>query len=321
MQTEENYAGPRHVLETAKLAEELHQKMYSQQVEEQQEEEELQETPTDEPVENQADQVEQADDPEDDVPDDKEFKDLRKFKDRYLTLKGKYDAEVPRLAAEVKELRKLQDEFVKLKEQASSQTKPVVEEVDPLAKLEEEYGSDLANILREAIDRRVDSKIKPVLETTEERVASVEDTQYKAAQESFKAYLDDKVGGWRDLWEGKDSAFGEFLETTDPTGLYTYGDLANHYVENWDADRLVTLFNLYKQGNTPQPVVQKEPSPQKTSMIAPSRTTSQPTPNIGEKRIWTQADVEDFQRRDRKGQADQTEWNDLLQALAENRIR
>lgn len=299
---------PQSVEEAAQLAEELHARMF--QTEDPSAEDTL-------PEESNQD-VELSDSEEDeDAPPIDDIKELKKFRDRYMSLKGKYDAEVPRLAAEVRELRENLNKPTKV--EAPVDTSDVEE--DFLTTISDEYGEDFINAIKKVIQHEV----KPIIKPVQEQVQSTQNVQQEAAQDSFKKYLDSAVdkGDWRSLWEGKDPKFLDFLKEPDPSGLYNYGDLVNMYNENWDADRLAKVFNTYLA--TTKTTQTKVPNPQKDALIAPSRNNTQPTPNTDGKRIWTQDSFSKFQKDDRMGKYSAEEsaalWDDLTSAPAEGRMR
>lgn len=317
---------PRQAQEAVDMAEKLHAQMFKEQEVEAPAKDEEEVVVDDTPKEDDESTVDDDTPNEEyDVPHDDDVEELRKFKARYLTLKGMYDADVPRLHKELKELK--QSVFEKfnsvIEDKAKTETPPKEETVDELAKFEEEYGTDFVSQLRKLIANEASQLVKPV----QEKVESVEDTQVKTAQTSFTDYLDQSVkGNWRDAWEGKDPKFQEFLEKSDPSGLYTYADLITLYNTQWDADRMSKIFNLYYEENaTPAKPAPQQSRPDKEAMIAPSRTQVQSTPASDEKLIWTSEKLAEFQKLDRAGKYSKEEsakiWDDLLSAPAEGRFK
>lgn len=317
---------PRQAQEAVDMAEKLHAQMFKEQEVEASAKDEEEVVVDDAPKEDDESTVDDDTPNEEyDVPHDDDVEELRKFKARYLTLKGMYDADVPRLHKELKELK--QSVFEKfnsvIEDKAKTETPPKEETVDELAKFEEEYGTDFVSQLRKLVANEASQLVKPV----QEKVESVEDTQVKTAQTSFTDYLDQSVkGNWRDAWEGKDPKFQEFLEKSDPSGLYTYADLINLYNTQWDADRMGKIFNLYFEENaTPAKPTPQQSRPDKEAMIAPSRTQVQSTPASDEKLIWTSEKLAEFQKLDRAGKYSKEEsakmWDDLLSAPAEGRFK
>ena len=301
---------PAQVNEAADLAEQLHAQMFGTD---------------DQAVDDPQDDTTPDDNQPDDTTDDlaAELEELRKYKDRYLTLKGKYDSEVPTLQNEFKEFK--QSVFEKL--EATRQAQPTQDEPqDEFAQFKEEYGEELLNTFIKIADKRAEEKFKSSLKPVEDKVASVEDAQLIVARRNFEDYLSQNVkGNWKQLWESEDPKFVEFLGKEDPTGLYTYGQLVDTCNKNWDADRLGKILNLYFDNSQASIPTHKPPRPDKTAMVAPNRTTSHSVPNTSDKRIWTQDTMKEFQNKDMKNQytpeESQSLWADLLAAASEGRIR
>lgn len=309
---------PSQVEEAAQMAEQLHERLY------QEPDSEVIDDQEEEPKEESQEEHEEAD-----VPHDDDVEELRKFKERYLSLKGKYDAEVPRLHSELREFK--QSVFDKLssfsqKPQEEQEVKP--KENERIAKFKEEYGEEFVDTLRELFKQEFSNEIDPRLTQAtrqlQEQVSSVEETQITAARQNFGAYLDQQVkGDWKALWNGQDAKFLEFLNKPDPSGLYTYGELAQAYNDKWDADKLTKIFNTYFEEQAPKKP--EQPNPAKTAMVAPSRSTQHTAPASTDKRIWTQESMAEFQRDDRRGKYTPEEslalWEDLMRAPSENRMR
>ena len=314
---------PTQVDEAAELAEQLHERLFSDSGNV---EDEVVDTDEDN-EDREANNDDEDDSNEYDVPPDDDIEELRKFKARYLSLKGKYDAEVPRLHSELKEFK--QNVFDRLE---SMTTKPKAEpqgEPDEIARFKEEYGEDFVENLRKFIRLESKSELADTITSVQQQVSSVEETQVKVAQENFKNYIDSQVkGDWRSAWEGKDPKFIEFLQKPDPSGLYTYADLVQAYNDAWDADKLSKVFNLY-YADTQKPEVdtrpKKEPNPAQQAMVAPSRNNVHTVPNTNDKQIWTQDSIKEFQRLDRQGkytsEVSKAMWDDLLSAMSEGRIK
>ena len=245
------------------------------------------------------------------------------YKNKYLTLKGKYDAEVPTLHSELKELK--ENIFGKIEELSSKQNE-VQTEVDTEPELDafrEEFGDDLVDFMEKRFARKdeIAESTKEALKPVEEKLSSVEDSQVNAAKDEFATYLNDNVNGdWNTA--ASDPAFVEFLDSPDPSGLYTYGELMALYNENWNHEKMAKVFNLY-YGDTEE--VKPKSSPEKEAMVAPSRKTKQNIPESNDKPIWTEESIKQFEKDDRAGKYSAEEstekWNDLLSALGENRIK
>ena len=271
--------------------------------------------------------TEEASDTEEDTQEDEviEEQEEEDFKAKYSTLKGKYDAEVPRLHDELRDLK--ENVFKKLDNLSEKEDGPSKDDTheelenNPLLEaFREEYGDDLMKYL----DAYFESKLPEVVKPVEAKLASMEETQVDVAQAEFATHLDKEVNGeWREAWDGKDPKFTEFLAKPDPSGLYTNSDLADLYSKNWDADKMVKLMNMYfDDGKAPE---KKETNKEKDALVAPSKKSPVTAPKTNDDKInWTPESIRQFEIDDRRGQYSSEEskmmWDDLLSAPSENRI-
>lgn len=316
---------PKEAQDQAALAEELFNKMYPPQDVVPDEE-----TPPDTPPE-----PEPTPEPEPQPVVDTEEETYRQ---RYQTLQGKYNSEVPKLAQELRELKAL---LQNRQEQPVAPVQPEPEVLDPrIEKLRAEYGDELVEDWKALIRSQVESAIKPVIDQTKQVEQTVEQNVATQAQQTFvQKVAQASPDGWENLWDSFiqartgeapiDPLFVEFLDKKDPAGLYTYGDILVDANSKWDADKMARVFQLYteskQQPTQPTPTAPAQPSQAEQDLVAPSRATTQPTPNSDSARIWTPADIQRFQNEDRRGVYDdatsQALWNDLLAASREGRIR
>ena len=316
---------PSQVDEAAELAEKLHAEMFSTQPDEVIEEEPETEFPA-------SDDTPVVED-DDVIPHDDDVEELRKYKARYLSLKGKYDAEVPRLQHDLREFKEnVFSKLTTLAETPPQTQQEVKQENDLITRLRGEYGEEFIDSMRLLAQTVAEESNKDSLKSVTDKVTSVEDTQLKMAQEDFMTYVDTKATdkNWRKLVNGEDPKFIEFLGKPDPRGLYTFGELLQTYNDHWEADKLAILLNIYtgeKPATTIPPVVPKPPvqKPEREAMVAPSRTTAHVAPDVTEKQIWTKDMIKEFERLDRQGkftsEESQAKWNDLMTAPMEGRLR
>lgn len=317
---------PKQVEEAEELALELHKQMNAPEekedekpIEEEQQEEQEQEAAQKEEVEeiNWREKYE-------------------KLEQTHKTLKGKYDAEVPRLHKDIKEFKEsVYAKIGDLTKQPEPKAAPDPDEAK-LAKFKEEYGEEMLEaqriLARKEAEAIAKSLLAEKLNPVQEQVQSVETAQLEAAKSNFTGFLDNQVkGDWRALWNGQNEQFNEFLSKPDPSGFYTYGQLAEMFNENWEGEKLAHLFNTFIASTAPpkieKPVkpAEKAPNPAQEARIAPSRQTNHSQPAAEDKRIWTKASMDEFYKLDRMGKYTQEEsvalWNDLWKAASENRIR
>lgn len=312
---------PRQAEEAGELAEKLHEQMFQGNPPE-------------------SDVVENDGEPEQDIPEQNEPEEQdpeeEKYKSRYMSLKGKYDAEVPRLQRDLQELKQSVIERLSqtnLQQTVKEEEKP--EDVNPLLeKFKEEYGEDLLEAIKQITRMEVDPLVKQSVKPVQEQVSSVEETQIKAAQQNFVNHLDTIVktdwraitAGYQEMLAGQapsDPKIAAFLTAPDPSGLYTNAELIHNYNNNWDADKLAIVFNMYEAA---KPKVQSKQNTQdQNAMIAPSKNNVHSSPNISDARIWTKEAQEQFVRDDRAGKYSSEEslamWNDLMLAPSQGRMR
>ena len=265
---------------------------------------------------------------EDDTEDAKEEVDT--FENKYKSLKGKYDAEVPRLHTELKELK--ENIFSKIEELSvnrepeKTEDEPTQDYSDKLAAFKEEYGEDLMGYL----DAYFDSKVQPTLDKhtkesitpLQDKITNVEDSQTNAAQVEFASYLNNNVNGDWQTAVGTPE-FDAFLQKEDPNGMYTYGELMNKFNSDWDEVRMAKVFNQFFPEEKTEEKVNKGVS-DKDALISPSRQTKTKAPEADNKIQWTEESIKQFEQDDRRGKFSSEEskelWDDLLAALGDNRI-
>jgi len=322
---------PKQILEQAELAEKFMSDLNEESdSEETAEEEEKDEEESDEEADEEEVDTDETDEDETSDEEEADTSEEEDYKARYMTLKGKYDAEVPRLSNDLKEFKEkvfsqLGDPNRK-EEPADKDDTPITDE--QLARYQEEYGDDFLEAVRYVAKQEVSQGVKDGLQPVTEKVDQVEGSQVAAATAEFTSHLDDNVNGeWSKLWAGEDPKFLEFLDQPDPSGLYTYGELAAMYNDTWQAEKLTKLFNLYL-GEKPE-VKDEEPAPKKKGkedLVAPSRKPAASKPvTDGDQIIWTEASMEEFKLKDRQGKYSDEEsqklWDDLLLAPSQGRIQ
>jgi hypothetical protein len=329
---------PKQVEEAAELAEKTIALMNADESEGQKEEE------TDEQAGDNADTSEESESQQDDETiesEDAEEEDDQEeaqedFEQKYKTLKGKYEAEVPRLHDELESLKS--DVFSRLTDIAEKQAAPESsdkadekgeeEEPEEILRFKEEFGEDLFNGLKAIMDLNKPEESKSVEEISS-KVDSIEEKQVENDRKEFADYVSEKVDGdWVSAWEGKDPNFDEFLKQPDPSGLYTNGELLVAYSQAWDKDRFAKVLNLYygkaESKQDPTPKKESKSKKEKEAIIAPNRSNTNEQPEAEEEFVWTPQAIKQFEQDDRRNKYDaetsKKMWDSLLGALANNKI-
>lgn len=299
--------------------------------EESEEEEEGEKAESEESEEEESEESSEDEDDEKDEDDDEET-----WQQRYKSLKGMYDKDVPRLNQELRELKsevfeRLGQLTVKAEDADAGDEAAADEMPEDIAAFVDEMGPEYIGNLNRYMEFMFGPMLDKGLQPVAEKVNDVEDATVKGAQKQFSDYLDTKVeGDWQALMQGEDEGFIEFLQQPDPSGLYTYGQLIKLYNDNWDADKLATVLNSYlgveSKSGEEETVKKTQKSNKQKTTVAPNRKKPTSAVTDNEPRIWTQADIKQFEKDERRGNVYDEEtskamWRDLMAAGNEGRIR
>jgi hypothetical protein len=215
---------------------------------------------------------------------------------------------------------------------------PAAPEVsDDLAELTENVGAKGASIIV-ALQKEIASLKTTITEVTGE----VKATGEKAGQLEMARLQDDTANYYSALatacpdWENingsdakgvaQDPLFTQFVLTSIPGTPYTYDDMLKAHHKAGKADKVAEIFNLFKKSiETAVPGA----DPAKEVVTEPTRTGGgapppQPKP---QKRIYTEAQIEEFDRLDKAGKLKgtpeeiQAVKDDILDAYAQGRVR
>ena len=250
---------------------------------------------------------------------------------KYLTLKGMYDAEVPRLHAQMREMNGQVQNLIAENATAKAQqpaaqpssSKTLITEQD-----KEAFGSDLLDLIDRASEQKVaefrghNSQLMDEIRELKGKLGNVSERQVVSDKDRFVAKLAAQVPNWETL--NVDQGFLTWLAEVDPIyGLPRQVALSNAY-ESSDADRTAIIFKQYQGMLAP---TQQRPSQQLQSQVAPtrSRASSAPATSAGDKPIYSQDQIANFYNEWIKGHIDPAEAEriekDINAAYSEGRIR
>ncbi len=267
------------------------------------------------------------------APVSQEPKPEPKWESKYHTLKGMYDAEVPRLHSQVKELQQQMQQLIADKaalEAKAAQTpdpaKSLITEQD-----KEAFGTDLIDLIERATEAKVstlrerEAKLVGEIEELKSQLGNVSERQVVSDKDRFLMGLGQKVSDWDAL--NVDPGFINWLSEVDPVyGLPRQVALNNAY-EMLDVERVAGIFNAYKATQAPK---QQAPAPKKDqlqSQVAPTRTraSSAPAASDASQRVWTQSEIAEFYTEWRRGFLDNDEAvrleKEIHAAISEGRVR
>lgn len=261
-----------------------------------------------------------------DVPDEK-------WAHKYHTLKGMYDAEVPRLHSQVREMQTQIQQLIADKAQVEARVaeKPKAESLIT-DEDKEAFGPDLIDLIERATDSKVatlrdrEAELLAKISKLEGQLGNVEERQVVSDKDRFLNALTQQVPDWEAL--NVNQGFLAWLQDVDPVyGIPKHVALTNAY-ENGDVARVANIFKTYKQSITPaaQPQANRSNQQELQRQVAPTRTrsTSQPGDNQ-DKPMYSNGDIEKFYADWRRGyytdeEAAQME-NQIHAAIAEGRVR
>jgi hypothetical protein len=272
--------------------------------------------------------------------------DASNYKQMYHTLKGKYDAEVPRLQ---NDLRNLQNELANTQSILAS-----LSDVDPSnpgngntatqhkKKLLTDqdiadYGSDLIDVVKRAAMEEVGGQLETLNKENQQLKQKLNEIGAKGAataKASVYTHLDTAVPNWREI--NRDEKFLDWLADADLYSGLTRQELLLKAFEQNDSSRVTMFFNNFLSEHTSQSGAKTEPKPRQNTakvsldtLVAPGKPNSSGNGDGApdSKRIYSQADITAFYEKVRKGayRDKPTERanleRDILAAAAEGRIK
>jgi hypothetical protein len=251
---------------------------------------------------------------------------------KYLTLKGMYDAEVPRLHSQMRELNQqvqtLIAEAAVAKAQQPKQdavtAKPLITEQD-----KEAFGSDLLDLIDRATEQKLagnrdlEAQLRAEINELKSKLGNVTERQGVSDKDRYEAALSAQVPDWEAM--NIDSGFLAWLAEVDPVyGMPRQYALTNAY-ESLDANRTATIFKQYKATLAPTPRPQANRELQRQVAPTRSHTSPAPTTSTADKRVYTTSDIDSFYAEWRRGMIDEAEAvqieRDIHAAINEGRIR
>ena len=279
--------------------------------------------------------------PEQKVGDDKAPED---YTQKYKTLQGMYNAEVPRLHQQNREMTQRIQQMEQLLASLSAQSAPAQPEVvaQPTKlvtdKDVEEYGESIdmmRKVSREELGSvmnrlaQLETTLKQLQTNVVPQVQAVAQKQAVSAEQQFWSDLTSAVSNWREV--NDNAAFQAWLLETDPlTGItrQTYLEDAQRAL---DARRVSAFFRTWLE-STGQAVAQPQGSapaaqnPELEKQVTPGRARSAGTPQTNKGKVYTPEDIKKFfndvragKYKGREQERDRTE-RDIFAAQRENRI-
>ena len=231
------------------------------------------------------------------------------WQQKYRSLQGMYNADVPRLNAEnrdlasrVSQLEGLLSSMNEPAQQTPVQSEKLITDDDV-----KEYGDSIA-VMRKAAREEVAQEIAQLrqqvgqLQGVLPQVQQVQAQQKKSGEQTFWNTIASEVPNWSDI--NNDPDFQSWLLEIDPlTGIsrQTYLEDAQ---KNLDANRVVTFFRTWEGATGKTNTAQVDRTAQQSQLqkqVAPGRSRNNGVKASGQNRTYTPNDIQEFYSDVRKG--------------------
>ena len=304
---------PKQVQKQSEEVQELYKELNSETETAQVEKTEATEVPVEQPMQQTSNSVEdQAPKSETQEQVESDAQPKESWEQKYKTLQGMYNADVPRLNAKNREVSSRVSQLEQLlgtMQQSAKPAEPV--STDPLITDADvkEYG-DSIDVMRRAAREEVNSangRIEQLEKTIQQlqgvvpQVQQVQAQQQASSEQAFWAGLTNEVSNWQDINNNAD--FQSWLLSIDPlTGIsrQTYLEDAQ---KNLDTKRVASFFAAWeKEFGVPETARENRPNTnsQLEKQVAPGRGRSG-KPTSQESKNYSPADIQKFFEDVRKG--------------------
>lgn len=274
------------------------------------------------------------------VPDPETSGSYEALEQKHRTLQGMYRTQklhTDRLQKMVGELQRTveslsQSVTASAPAPSSEQPEPGQEE---LSYSDSDLGPEMSNYVRRMVRAEVEQRMRSLNQRVDEIGQQQGQTTASAAatrQSVFLSQLGARVPDWQEINVQED--FNDWLDVADPIYRTTRREALNSAAAEFDMDAVVEVFEAYKAETAPRAPVQAAapkappaPSEELRRQMEPARSAPAAAPSEPARRVWTQAEIENFyvarvrgDYRGREQEADRVE-NEINQALVEGRIR
>ena len=235
---------------------------------------------------------------------------------RYKTLQGMYNAEVPRLHAEKRDMANRVSQLEQLlagMQQPKTEPVPKAEAPKLITDADvEEYGDSIEVMRRVSKEetsaaeqklKQLEKQIEALQTNVLPRVEQVAANQVKTSEQAFWSELSTTVPDWRDMNDNQD--FQNWLLEIDPlTGIsrQTYLEDAQR---NLDVGRVTNFFNAWKGNNgsesNAQPNRKAQSSNELKKQVSPGKGKSSGKPQSNSRKTYSTDDIKSFFDEVRKG--------------------
>ncbi len=259
---------------------------------------------SEEEEEEREDDTETEDTPPEEEPEEKKVD----WEQKYRTLKGMYDKEIPNYVAEVRQLKQEIKNLQYRKEEPTPVPTKAQEDLDPSAY--EDYGEDMMKLVRQI--QVMKGHLDEVKQENQMLKQGVDKVNTSYQQVDYNSFLD-RVKQAVPQFDEQDTD-PEFLHWVDKMGI----DLAS-IGKNRDVNRAIEVYKAYSNFSgkyQPKQEPASEPPPKKDvrNQVAPPK--SRPTP-VNEKgpKMWQRGEIEQAYKDIQAGKYSQEEAYKLKQQI------
>lgn len=227
--------------------------------------------------------------PTKDVPQEKS--DDGVWQQKYRTLQGMYDAEVPRLHAQVKELQSYVDKLrqdMEAKPQPSTETKrqSLVTDEDV-----EAFGADLIEVQRKVareVAGELNAEIEKLKSQNADLLKQIQQTGSQIGEVTFEQRLNHLVPDFAEI--NADPKWVAWLDEYDPILRSPRRTVAQQAFNTGDAEGVAHYVKLFR-GNTEAPAVATKKA-EVERQVQPTRSATSQSPVSQKGKLYSTAEVE-----------------------------
>ena len=215
------------------------------------------------------------------------------WKQKYKTLQGMYDKEVPQLHSEVKtltkELESLKESLTKKAEETPKQEQKLVTDEDV-----QNFGEDLIEVQRK-VAREVAAEFEGRLEALKSENQELRDlvgsTDNRISETTFEARLHRLVPDFQQL--DSDPNWIAWLDEVDPVLRAPRRTIALQAYQSGDAEGVAYYVDMFKSNMVKEEPTQEKPTTGELErQIQPARTASNATPTSQKGKTYSNADIQ-----------------------------
>jgi hypothetical protein len=236
---------------------------------------------------------------------------------KYKTLQGMYNAEVPRLHTTNRELQSRVQQMEQLLATLSAQNntahQPAVEAQPQVTDRDrEEYGESIdvmRRVSREEVAPvlqkmgQIEQLLQQLQTNVVPQVQNLTHRQAMSAEQQFWSGLTEVVPNWRDV--NNDPDFQSWLLDVDPFTGVTRQTILEDAQKNLDVRRISKFFTTWLEMNgqatAAQNTQRRAPASELEKQVTPGRPRSGSTPSGGKAKVYSPTDIENFFADVRKG--------------------